>query len=574
MILHIFIEIFICVSMIVSPNLFCQEIVCFLPTGTAKKLSFLQSQQQKYVKISDLSKQLLIGTVYNPAKQTLSFKKGNLTFAPQSTLLNFTLKDGSEYSTKMKYAVIKQLSEHYVPFDDFVTALHSLGLNSIEKRGENLYQIGKGVNPLLAATFAIPDEMLDEQSIEESVDVSGSEEIKEEDLIVSSGNAVNQQAVKKQNEKKIIPKEKILQAIVESADASNAEKCTITGISLEANDDRYTIGFSSNIGLEKYQKPEIRGREVIIRFPDTEDGTKSLQKLMTFPSIKSFGKEQIRNYLLYTVRFSQDIEKAEIKKNSSRSVQVTITLKPVEKIESAPKVKGVWDLDVIVLDPGHGGEDAGAISINGHREKDIALSIAKRAKELLKKELPNTKVVMTRDDDTFVELYRRGQIANKNKGKLFISIHCNSMPTKPHPANGCESYILRPGRNSEAVRVAEKENAAIRLEKEQVNYDDMSEEKLIISTMAQSAFVKFSEKYAAMLQKEVAGKTGLFNRGVNQAGFLVLVGASMPNVLFETGFLSNVNDEKVLASEKGQQLMAEGIVKAIKRYANEYAKNN
>lgn len=574
MILHIFIEIFLCVSMILSPNLFCQEIVCFLPSGTSKTLSFIQSQQQKYVKISELSKQLLIGTVYNPAKQMLSFKMGNLTFAPQSTSLNFTLKDGSEYSTKMKYAVIKQLSEHYVPFDDFVTALHSLGLNSFEKRGENLYQIGKGVNPLLASTFAIPDEMLDEHSIEEMVDVSGSEEIKEEDLIVSSDNEDNQQAIRKQNEKKVIPKDKILQAIVESADASNTEKCTITGISLEVNDDRYTIGFSSNIGLEKYQKPEIRGREVIIRFPDTEDGTKSLQKLMTFPSIKSFGKDKIRNYLLYTVRFSQDIEKAEIKKNSSKSVQVTITLKPIEKIESAPKVKGVWDLDVIVLDPGHGGEDAGAISINGHREKDIALSIAKRAKELLKKELPNTKVVMTRDDDTFVELYRRGQIANKNKGKLFISIHCNSMPTKPHSANGCESYILRPGRNSEAVRVAEKENAAIRLEKEQVNYDDMSEEKLIISTMAQSAFVKFSEKYAAMLQKEVAGKTGLFNRGVNQAGFLVLVGASMPNVLFETGFLSNVNDEKILASEKGQQLMAEGIVKAIKRYANEYAKNN
>ena len=574
MILHIFIEIFICVSMILSPNLFCQEIVCFLPTGTSKTLSFIQSQQQKYVKISELSKQFLIGTVYNPAKQTLSFKKGNLTFAPQSTLLNFTLKDGSEYSTKMKYAVIKQQSEHYVPFDEFVTALHSLGLHSIEKRGDNLYQIGKGINPLLASTFAIPDEMLDEEGVEETLDESGSEEFKKEELIVSSGFTENQQVIKKQNEKKIAPKEKVLQAIVESADASNTEKCTITGISLEAIDDRYTIVFSSNIGLEKYQKPEIRGREVIIRFPDTEDGTKSLQKLTTFPNIKSFGKEQIRNYLLYTVRFSQDIERAEIRKITTRSVQVIITLKPVEKIESAPKVKGVWDLDVIVLDPGHGGEDAGAISINGHKEKDIALSIAKRAKELLKKELPNTKVVMTRDDDTFVELYRRGQIANKNKGKLFISIHCNSMPTKPHPANGCESYILRPGRNSEAVRVAEKENAAIRLEKEQVNYDDMSEEKLIISTMAQSAFVKFSEKYAAMLQKEVAGKTGLFNRGVNQAGFLVLVGASMPNVLFETGFLSNINDEKVLASEKGQQMMAEGIVKAIKRYANEYAKNN
>jgi N-acetylmuramoyl-L-alanine amidase len=86
--------------------------------------------------------------------------------------------------------------------------------------------------------------------------------------------------------------------------------------------------------------------------------------------------------------------------------------------------------------------------------------------------------------------------------------------------------------------------------------------------------VKFSEKFSAMLQKETSGKTGLFNRGVNQAGFLVLVGASMPNVLFETGFLSNLNDEKLLASERGQQLMAEGIVKAIKRYSQEYVKNN
>jgi purine-nucleoside phosphorylase len=201
------------------------------------------------VKISELSKQLLIGTVYNPAKQTLSFKKGNLTFAPQSTLLNFTLKDGSEYSTKMKYAVIKQQSEHYVPFDEFVTALHSLGLHSIEKRGDNLYQIGKGINQLITSTFAIPDEMLDEEAGEETFDEYGSEEFKKEELIVSSGFTENQQVIKKQNEKKTAPKEKVLQAIVESADASNTEKCTITGISLEAIDDRYTIVFSSNIGL-------------------------------------------------------------------------------------------------------------------------------------------------------------------------------------------------------------------------------------------------------------------------------------------------------------------------------------
>ena len=576
MIFHIFIEIIICISMILSPNLLSQEIVCFMPSGNTKTISYLTFQQQKYVKISELSKNILLGTVFNPVKQTLLFKKGIISFVPQSSILKLVVNDGSEYSSTMKNGVLKQQSELYVPFDDFVTALHSFGLHSIEKRGDNLYQLGNKINPLLASTFAIPEMMLDEseQAEIESNEVNNSPHHSEY-LIVSSGSLAYQQSKKnKTTEKKPVPKEKVLQAIVESADAANSELCTISGISLENTDDQYVIVFSANIGLEKFQKPEIRGREVIIRFPDTDDGTKSLQALSTFPNIKAFTKSKIRNYQLYTIRFSRDIESAQIKKISSRSVQVTISVKPIDKVESSPKVKGAWDLDVIVLDPGHGGEDAGAISINGHREKDIALSIAKKTKELLKKELPTTKVIMTRDDDTFVELYRRGQIANKNKGKLFISIHCNSMPSKPHPANGCESYILRPGRNSEAVRVAEKENAAIRLEKEQVNYDDMSEEKLIISTMAQSAFVKFSEKFAAMLQKETAGKTGLFNRGVNQAGFLVLVGASMPNVLFETGFLSNINDEKLLASERGQQMMAEGIVKAIKRYSQEYVKNN
>lgn len=90
--------------------------------------------------------------------------------------------------------------------------------------------------------------------------------------------------------------------------------------------------------------------------------------------------------------------------------------------------KNTRDLDVIVLDAGHGGEDAGAISINGHKEKDITLAIAKKTREFLKEYLPTTKVVMTRSNDTFIELERRTQIANKSGGKLFLSIHCNSMP--------------------------------------------------------------------------------------------------------------------------------------------------
>jgi N-acetylmuramoyl-L-alanine amidase len=244
---------------------------------------------------------------------------------------------------------------------------------------------------------------------------------------------------------------------------------------------------------------------------------------------------------------------------------------PIPKPSITEKKK--WELDVIVLDPGHGGEDAGALSINGYKEKDIALAIAKKVKDQLKEVMPSTRVIMTRTDDTFIELYRRGHIANQYKGKLFISIHCNSMPTKPHPANGCESYILRPGRNSEAVRVAEKENGSIKLEKEQSSYENLNEEKLIVATMAQAAFVRFSERFAAVLQKNVAKNTKMYNRGVNQAGFLVLVGASMPNVLFETGFLSNSTDEKILISDAGHNNIAEGIVKAIITYSDDIIGN-
>ena len=548
-----------------------QEIVCFLPSGNSSSLQFIELQKQKFVKLSDLSEQTLIGSVYNPAKNLLSFKKGIIYLTNQSTELVFSAQKGKTHTVRMKYPVRTIQSDLYVPMEDFTYALNGLGLCSIERKGDNLYQFGKGIHPLMAATFDIPEEMQEPSEDEQEEHPLLSDN---DNLLVSSQMISNKNIAIEQSTQKSATKKKILQAIAETAGISNSSVCTIVGISMEKTDSLYEVSFTANAGLEKFQKPEIRGREVLIRFPDSKDGTSSLSHLTSLPLVKAFEKGQIRTYLMYTVRFSQDIMSASIKRVNSKTVKVFITIKKTIQNDAPANVKGAWNLDVIILDPGHGGEDAGAISINGHKEKDIALSIAKKAKELLKKELPQTKVFLTRDDDTFIELYKRGQIANKLKGKLFISIHCNSMPTKPHPANGCESYILRPGRNSEAVRVAEKENASIKLEKEQLSYDDMSEEKLIISTMAQSAFVKFSEKFAAMLQKDVSGTTGLFNRGVNQAGFLVLVGASMPNVLFETGFLSNIQDEKLLSSDRGQQGMAEGIVKAVKRYANEYVKNN
>ena len=218
-------------------------------------------------------------------------------------------------------------------------------------------------------------------------------------------------------------------------------------------------------------------------------------------------------------------------------------------------------------------DDVGAEGVNGTYEKDVTLSIAKRLRDFIREDFPSTKVVMTRDADVFIELYKRTQIANEAGGKLFVSIHCNSMPLKPHPAHGCETYILRPGRNDDAARVAALENASVKFEKSTSRYRGMTADQIIIATMAQRSFVRLSETFASTIQREVTAETPLTNRGVSQAGFYVLVGASMPNVLVETGFLSNVADAEYLASTKGQKSLARSLANAIKLYASAYQRS-
>jgi N-acetylmuramoyl-L-alanine amidase len=181
--------------------------------------------------------------------------------------------------------------------------------------------------------------------------------------------------------------------------------------------------------------------------------------------------------------------------------------------------------------------------------------------------------VYTRDDDTFIELDRRGQIANEANGKLFISIHCNSMARKPHRRRGFEVYLLRPGRTDEAISIAERENSVIELEEGyEQRYQKLTDENFILVTMAQAAHMKSSETFAEYAAREMGKTLDTENNGVTQAGFYVLVGASMPNVLIETAYLSNREDEKLLRSQDGQQQYAEAIFSAIKKYKVEYEK--
>jgi N-acetylmuramoyl-L-alanine amidase len=281
--------------------------------------------------------------------------------------------------------------------------------------------------------------------------------------------------------------------------------------------------------------------------------------------IRSFGVVRIRTVLRDTII---------VRKTAPTELAFVFIRRAATAIQETPSTSTVsdprWSLDVIVIDAGHGGKDAGAEGVNGAFEKDVTLAIARKLREALRRELPNTKVVMTRETDEFIELYRRTEIANEAGGKLFMSIHCNSMPIKPHPAHGCETYILRPGRNDDAARVAQRENASVRFEDRSTRYKSMTEDQIIVATMAQRSFVRFSELLASSIQGEVTSTCPLADRGVSQAGFFVLVGASMPNVLVETGFLSNTGDAQYLASARGQAAMATSLARAISRYAREY----
>ena len=567
-----------------------------LPNGRLTKVPTFLYKSTHFCTLADISHSVFPGSTFNPVKSMIKLRNGDLMCKSGNTFVELK-SHGQSYIAAMQFPAIYKQDILAVPIQSFLKAISSLGIISTTKIDENTYSLSSVENPVLAGTFAAEtvteyqDESLstiDQKQYEsinnelhkdlstEHVDtivqsIPGHDEIPENvDLAEDELMYISPQ----NNEDKKEEIKSIEQLSIE-AEISGKGPIAITNATVSSKDSHINILFNSVMSISSYQKPEFSGREIIVRFPNAINGIRDLSSLIDGDPIVSFKTEQIKTYLLYKIRLKHEIQSVSIKKILSNQISLSIEYTPTIPIPK-PSIteKKKWELDVIVVDPGHGGEDAGALSINGYKEKDIALAIAKKVRDQLKESLPSTRVIMTRSDDTFIELYRRGHIANQYKGKLFISIHCNSMPTKPHPANGCESYILRSGRNSEAVRVAEKENGSIKLEKEQSSYEDLNEEKLIVATMAQAAFVRFSERFAALLQKNVAKNTKMYNRGVNQAGFLVLVGASMPNVLFETGFLSNSTDEKILISDAGQNNIAAGIVKAIITYSEDIIGNS
>ncbi len=228
---------------------------------------------------------------------------------------------------------------------------------------------------------------------------------------------------------------------------------------------------------------------------------------------------------------------------------------------------------IVVLDAGHGGKDPGKVGYKNHKEKDIALKIVLEVGKLLELE-KNIKVVYTRKTDVFIGLKERGKIANKADANLFVSIHCNAHHTQ---ASGAETWALGTHANKQNFEVAKAENSVILLEDNyKVNYkgfDPNSPESVIGLTLMQEEYLDQSILLASMLQNGFSADLKRKDRGVKQAGFVVLHQTYMPSVLIETGFITNKAEGTFLGSKAGQSKFSTSIYNGILKYYKQLTLN-
>ncbi len=245
-------------------------------------------------------------------------------------------------------------------------------------------------------------------------------------------------------------------------------------------------------------------------------------------------------------------------KGIHNGIEVTFTPKAVV---TQPKAKKKL---VIVIDPGHGGKDPGAVSKKGTQEKALALDTSLRLKKLL--EAQGHTVYMTRTTDKYVPLADRTKYANAKKADLFISIHYNA--NRSSSPSGFETYFLGMHRLEYAKNVALRENASLKYDIGENAYDPDAVLNDIIATLLTNRFQRESEELAGFIQDASAAKTGFANRGLNQAGFYVLKGCSMPAVLVEGGFLTNPTEEAKIRQSTYRQRIAQGIAQGVSDYVN------
>ncbi len=234
-------------------------------------------------------------------------------------------------------------------------------------------------------------------------------------------------------------------------------------------------------------------------------------------------------------------------------------------------------ITTVVIDPGHGGKDTGALGAIS-KEKDLNLTVALLTGDYIKKNFPDVKVIYTRERDVFVGLNERAMIANRNNADVFISIHCNSTDVKGSTAMGAETFVLGEHKNAANLQVAKNENSAILYEEDASeqygDFDLNSPEAYIALSLFQQEYLNQSLQLAANVQEQFSKRVGRKDRGVQQAGFLVLWKTAMPSILIELGFISNAAEERFLVSESGQIYMASAIYRAFRDFKTSFEGEN
>lgn len=231
----------------------------------------------------------------------------------------------------------------------------------------------------------------------------------------------------------------------------------------------------------------------------------------------------------------------------------------------------------VVIDPGHGGKDPGAVGASS-KEKDIVLSVGLKLGMQIEKNHPDVRVLYTRKEDRFVALNQRAEIANKARADLFISIHCNALDRRRTSPQGVETFVLGLHRSKDNLDVAKAENAVIMYEEDySVKYEGFNPnepESYIIFEFMANEFLDQSVNFASMVQNQLVSNSKRVNRNVRQAGFLVLREVAMPSILIELGYISNRQEENYLKSESGQGSLATSIYNGFREYKREHDKKS
>ena len=383
------------------------------------------------------------------------------------------------------------------------------------------------------------------------------------------------------------------------SDVQAAVRPSVERVSFAARSDRqgYVVRVHTTGSVGAYGEPRVEDGAVVWKLYNT--GVAGVLRATSAPGpVMRYQAEPKGNHLLLRFRLvpDVDIEVKAYRDRASNDLLMSMTYVdgapparlvaseqqpapgitvPGDRDEAVPtEVQGAqsaagarWKFDTVVIDAGHGGHDPGAQAY-GLDEKDVVLAIAKKLGGYIEERLAGVDVVYTRTEDRFVTLRNRGRIANKAGAKLFISIHANA--ARNRAAHGTETYFLGTHKTETARKVMERENSVIQLEDNPGQYEDLTDG--VMQTLAQSAYMRQSEYLSSLVQREFKTRADRKSRGVKQAGFLVLWAASAPAILVETGFVTNRSEARFLGSDRGQDLIASGIFRAVRTFKKQYEK--